>query len=102
MTSAKEGQFLAFMEIHNAFNKKGNKMILRRVILTGLALAAGLGSNAWGQAPPATILTIEMENVVYNLDVSDSMYFKVHGNYRFVNKTQNPCRYYLFIVHRRE
>src|SRR5437588_777171 len=64
MTSAKEGQFLAFMEIHNAFNKKGNKMILRRVILTGLALAAGLGSNAWGQAPPATILTIEMENAI--------------------------------------
>src|SRR5260370_22949458 len=58
MTSAKEGQFLAFMEIHNAFNKKGNKVILRRVILTGLALTAGLGSNPWVEAPPATILNI--------------------------------------------
>jgi len=39
-------------------------MLLRRVVFGWLALAAGLGSNAWAQAPPATILTIEMENVV--------------------------------------
>jgi transcriptional regulator with XRE-family HTH domain len=47
-------------------------------------------------------LTIEMENVVYTLDAFDSMYFQVRGDYRFVNKTQRDCRYYLFIVHRRE
>jgi len=47
-------------------------------------------------------LSIEMENVVYSLDAFDSMYFQVRGDYRFVNKTQWPCRYYLFIVHRRE
>ncbi len=39
-------------------------MLLRRVALGWLALTAGLGSIAWAQAPAATILTIEMENVV--------------------------------------
>src|SRR5450759_804170 len=42
-------------------------MILRRVVLGCLGLMAVLGSTASAQTPPATILTIEMENVVrYN------------------------------------
>ncbi len=44
--------------------KERSSMILRRVVLASLALGAVLGPTASAQTPPATILTIEMENVV--------------------------------------
>ena len=47
-------------------------------------------------------LTVEMDNVTYTLDEADAMYFQIRGKYRFVNNTQRVCRYYLFIVHRRD
>ena len=47
-------------------------------------------------------LTVEMDNVTYSLDEADAMYFQIRGNYRLVNHTRRACRYYLFIVHRRE
>jgi hypothetical protein len=47
--------------------KRGNNMLLRRVVLGCFGLMAVLGSTTSAQTPPATILTIEMENVVrYN------------------------------------
>src|SRR6266404_8626741 len=39
-------------------------MILRHAARTTLALTALFCSIAWAQTPPATILTIEMENVI--------------------------------------
>ena len=47
-------------------------------------------------------LTVEMQDASYNLDTADSMYFRINGEYCFVNNSRRPCRYYLFIVHRRE
>src|SRR6266849_6651232 len=74
MTLAKKGQVLAAMvtppireETRNAFKTKGNKMVLTRVVLACLGLTAVLWSTASAQTPSATILTVEMENVVrYN------------------------------------
>jgi hypothetical protein len=43
---------------------KGNNMALQPVVLTFLGLTATLCSTASAQTPQATILTIEMENVV--------------------------------------
>jgi transcriptional regulator with XRE-family HTH domain len=47
-------------------------------------------------------LTVEMQDASYNLDAADSMYFRINGDYCFVNNSRRRCRYYLFIVHRRE
>jgi transcriptional regulator with XRE-family HTH domain len=47
-------------------------------------------------------LTVEMQDASYNLDAADSMYFRINGDYCFVNNSRRLCRYYLFIVHRRE
>lgn len=44
-------------------------------------------------------LNIEVNDVVYSLEAGDSMYFEVHGRYRFMNRGQKRCRYYLFIHH---
>jgi hypothetical protein len=44
--------------------KRGNNMILRRVVPACLALTAALTPTTPAQTPQATILTIEMENVV--------------------------------------
>jgi hypothetical protein len=70
MTFTKKGQVLAAMmtpqireETCNGFKTKASKTLLRRVIPACLALTA-LGSAASAQTPQATILTIEMENVV--------------------------------------
>jgi hypothetical protein len=71
MSLTKNGQVLAAMmtppimeETPDAFNTKGNNIVVRRAVLACLALTVVLGSNASAQTPPATILTIEMENVV--------------------------------------
>jgi len=47
-------------------------------------------------------LTVEMEGVSHELTAEDSMYFRISDNYCFINKNGVPCRYYLFIVHRRQ
>jgi hypothetical protein len=47
-------------------------------------------------------LTVEMEGASHELIAEDSMYFRINDNYCFVNNTRCPCRYYLFIVHRRQ
>lgn len=47
-------------------------------------------------------LTVEIEGASYPLDVADAMYFRINGDYCFVNKSRRKCRYYLFIVHRRQ
>ena len=47
-------------------------------------------------------LTVEMEPVSYKLNAADSMYFRITGDYCFVNNDRRRCRYYLFIVHRPE
>jgi transcriptional regulator with XRE-family HTH domain len=47
-------------------------------------------------------LTIEMEGTSFSLNAEDSMYFRITGNYCFANSGSRLCRYYLFIVHRRE
>ncbi len=46
-------------------------------------------------------LTLELGNVVYMLDAGDSVTFEVMGEYRFRNKLDRLCRYYIFITHRR-
>ncbi len=51
-------------ETLNVFKTKRNNMVLQRVVLASLTLTAVLWSIASAQTPPATILTIEMENVV--------------------------------------
>ena len=47
-------------------------------------------------------LTVEMEPVSYKLNAADSIYFRITGDYCFVNNDRRLCRYYLFIVHRPE
>jgi transcriptional regulator with XRE-family HTH domain len=47
-------------------------------------------------------LTVEIEGVSHDLVAEDSMYFRISGDYCFVNNGRSPCRYYLFIVHRRQ
>jgi transcriptional regulator with XRE-family HTH domain len=47
-------------------------------------------------------LTVEMQDASYDLDTADSIYFRINGDYCFVNNSRRLCRYYLFIVHRRE
>lgn len=47
-------------------------------------------------------LTVEIDGASYLLDVADAMYFRINGDYCFVNKSRRKCRYYLFIVHRRQ
>ena len=44
-------------------------------------------------------LNVEVDDAVYSLEAGDSMYFEVLGHYRFVNRSQRLCRYYLFIHH---
>jgi hypothetical protein len=51
-------------ETHNRLKTIGNNMTLPRLLLASLAFTAGLASTASAQTPQATILTIEMENVV--------------------------------------
>ena len=46
-------------------------------------------------------LTVEMDGKLHELVEEDSMYFRIIDNYCFVNNNPRPCRYYLFIVHRR-
>lgn len=46
-------------------------------------------------------LTLELGNVVYTLDVADSITFEVAGEYRFRNKLAHLCRYYIFMIHQR-
>jgi transcriptional regulator with XRE-family HTH domain len=47
-------------------------------------------------------LTVEIEGAAHDLIAEDSMYFRISGDYCFVNNGPSPCRYYLFIVHRRQ
>jgi transcriptional regulator with XRE-family HTH domain len=47
-------------------------------------------------------LTVEIEGASYELITEDSMYFRISEHYCFVNKSGSSCRYYLFIVHRRQ
>ena len=44
-------------------------------------------------------LTLELGNVVYALEVGDSLTFEVSGEYRFRNNSSRLCRYYLFMTH---
>jgi transcriptional regulator with XRE-family HTH domain len=46
-------------------------------------------------------LTVEIDGKLHELVEEDSMYFRIIDNYCFVNNNPRPCRYYLFIVHRR-
>ena len=46
-------------------------------------------------------LTVEMDGKSHELIQEDSMYFRISNDYCFVNNSRRPCRYYLFIVHRR-
>jgi transcriptional regulator with XRE-family HTH domain len=47
-------------------------------------------------------LTVMVEDASHDLDAADAMYFRISGDYCFVNNSRRPCRYYLFIVHRRQ
>lgn len=46
-------------------------------------------------------LTLELGNVVYTLEASDSVTFEVVGEYCFRNKLAHRCRYYIFMTHQR-
>lgn len=46
-------------------------------------------------------LTLELGNVLYTIDVADSVTFEVTGDYRFRNKLAQTCRYYIFMIHQR-
>jgi transcriptional regulator with XRE-family HTH domain len=47
-------------------------------------------------------LTVEVECASHELAAEDAMYFRITNDYCFVNNSRGPCRYYLFIVHRRQ
>ena len=47
-------------------------------------------------------LTVEIEGTSHDLVAEDSMYFRINSDYCFANNSRSPCRYYLFIVHRRQ
>jgi transcriptional regulator with XRE-family HTH domain len=47
-------------------------------------------------------LSVEIGESIYDLKSADSMYFRISGEYCFSNKGRRVCRYYLFIVHRRQ
>jgi len=46
-------------------------------------------------------LSLELGNVLYTLDATDSVTFEVTGEYRFRNKLAQVCRYYIFMIHQR-
>ena len=46
-------------------------------------------------------LTVEIDGNSHELIEEDSMYFRISDDYCFLNNSHRPCRYYLFIVHRR-
>jgi transcriptional regulator with XRE-family HTH domain len=47
------------------------------------------------------VLTVEIDGTSHGLLEEDSMYFRISDDYCLVNNSRRPCRYYLFIVHRR-
>lgn len=44
-------------------------------------------------------LTIEMDSVIYVLSPEDSIYFRINTTYKFLNRGESECRYYIFILH---
>ena len=44
-------------------------------------------------------LNLDIGTATYFLEPEDSIYFNVNSDYKFVNKGETECRYYLFIVH---
>lgn len=45
-------------------------------------------------------LTLVIDSVLYVLEPEDAIYFSVQTDYRFMNRGDSVCRYYIFIVHR--
>jgi transcriptional regulator with XRE-family HTH domain len=45
-------------------------------------------------------LTVEIGEMAYVLAAEDAMHFQASQAYRFVNRSQHDCSYYIFIVHK--